>query len=371
MGWLSKKWKSLKKAVKKIGKGVKKVFGKITKAFGKLGVLGQIGLMFLMPYATGALSSFFGASGTLSGWAGSLMSKAGWGAKALGHSLNIVQKTASFAGRVYTTVTDTIGNTIDRVSNAATGKGFNLSEGRTSIFEKGNERSIFSGKSISSPTSITPPTSNINIDNISIDDKSLLKVNDLAKNIDMQNQLSKSVTESLGLTPAPVKNGWIKDFSDFDFNSITPIKEKIIETAVDKPDSLLDKLIATPGQIVENIKDTTTADIANFAQDQVASVATGGFKAAGTQKFAEALGYKQVTPVSYNINLDNAMGGDQRYNAVFNEIDFMTQPSGNSFFAPNLSNSNYLNNLFMPENPDYQAHMSTWSSDIYHGLGVR
>ena len=51
MGWLRKK-------AKQIGKGIKKVFKKIGKAIGKLGVVGQIGMMFLMPYAMGALSSF-------------------------------------------------------------------------------------------------------------------------------------------------------------------------------------------------------------------------------------------------------------------------------------------------------------------------
>ena len=33
-----------------IGKGNKKVVKKIGKAFGKLGIVGQIGLMFLMPH---------------------------------------------------------------------------------------------------------------------------------------------------------------------------------------------------------------------------------------------------------------------------------------------------------------------------------
>jgi len=58
--------KPFKKLIKKIGKGIKKVAKKIGKAVGKLGIVGQIGMMFLMPYAVGALGSFFGASGTQS-----------------------------------------------------------------------------------------------------------------------------------------------------------------------------------------------------------------------------------------------------------------------------------------------------------------
>ena len=84
MGLLSKIWKGIKKTAKKITKGVKKVFGKIGKAFGKLGVVGQIGMMFLMPYAMGALSSFAGSAlGTVGQWSSTLLSKAGVGSKAV------------------------------------------------------------------------------------------------------------------------------------------------------------------------------------------------------------------------------------------------------------------------------------------------
>ena len=59
MGWkpgkyLKKAWKGVKKVVKKIGRGIKKVAKGFMKAIGKLGVVGQLGLMFFMPYAVGA-----------------------------------------------------------------------------------------------------------------------------------------------------------------------------------------------------------------------------------------------------------------------------------------------------------------------------
>jgi len=145
MGIFSKIWKGIKKVGKKIAKGVKKTFKKIGAAIGKLGVVGQIGMMFLMPYAMGALSSFAGSAlGTVGQWSANLLSKSGIGAKALGHTLNVIHKAGTFAGKVYTTVTDTIGNALDRTTNFAKGKGFTLSEGKTSIFATGNERSVFS-----------------------------------------------------------------------------------------------------------------------------------------------------------------------------------------------------------------------------------
>ena len=117
MSFLGALFKPLKKIVKKIGKKVKKVFKKIGKAIGKLGIVGQIGLMFLMPYAAGALGSFFGTAGTLSKWGATLLGKPGIAAKALGHTLNAINTVGTTIGKVYTGVTDTISNAFDTVMN--------------------------------------------------------------------------------------------------------------------------------------------------------------------------------------------------------------------------------------------------------------
>ena len=58
MGIFSKIWKGIKKTVKKVARGIKKVVKKVGKTFGKLGIVGQIGLMFLMPYAMQGLQRF-------------------------------------------------------------------------------------------------------------------------------------------------------------------------------------------------------------------------------------------------------------------------------------------------------------------------
>ena len=117
MSFLGALFKPLKKIVKKIRKKVKKVFKKIGKAIGKLGIVGQIGLMFLMPYATAALGSFFGTAGTLSKWGATLLSKSGIASKALGHTLNAINTVGTTIGKVYTGVTDTISNAFDTVMN--------------------------------------------------------------------------------------------------------------------------------------------------------------------------------------------------------------------------------------------------------------
>ncbi len=120
MSFLGALFKPLKKIVKKIGKKVKKVFKKIGKAIGKLGIVGQIGMMFLMPYAAGALGSFFGTAGTLSKWGATLLSKSGIASKALGHTLNAINTVGTTIGKVYTGVTDTISNAFDTVMTKGT-----------------------------------------------------------------------------------------------------------------------------------------------------------------------------------------------------------------------------------------------------------
>tara|TARA_R100000458_G_C8271267_1_gene245973 strand:+ start:1206 stop:2438 length:1233 start_codon:yes stop_codon:yes gene_type:complete len=119
MGLLGALFKPFKKLVKKIGKGIKKVVKKIGRAVGKLGIVGQIGMMFLMPYAAGALGSFFGATGKLASWGSTLLKGSNIASKALGHTLNAINTVGTMAGKVYTGVTETIGKAFDVVTGKA------------------------------------------------------------------------------------------------------------------------------------------------------------------------------------------------------------------------------------------------------------
>lgn len=142
MGWkpgklLKKAFKGVKKITKKIGKGIKKLAFKVLGAFDKLGPIGQLALMFIgIPPVIGnffaAIPGAIGAAGkVIGGFAQSVLPKAfttavkgAWGAI----------KTAGQG--VYNTITEAIGNGLDRVTNFAKGKGFTLSEGRTSLFNR-------------------------------------------------------------------------------------------------------------------------------------------------------------------------------------------------------------------------------------------
>jgi len=112
----------LRKVVKKIGKGIKKVVKKIGKAFGKLGIVGQIGLMFLMPHL-----------GTMWGNIGSWAAK---GSNILQKAVGVIHKAGTAIGNAYQTVTQAISNGFDRSLNFMKGEGFVLSDPSKSIFAK-------------------------------------------------------------------------------------------------------------------------------------------------------------------------------------------------------------------------------------------
>ena len=165
MGWkpgklLKKVGKGLKKAVKSIGKGIKKVVGKIGAAIGKLGVIGQIGMMFLMPYAMSGLSSFFGGvGGKIATWSTNLATSNPVVSKFLG----AVHKAGSMAVNAYNTVTTAIGNGVDRVGNFFKGEGFTLSADRASVFGTSASSPVtgtptVTADSVELPTSATTPT---------------------------------------------------------------------------------------------------------------------------------------------------------------------------------------------------------------------
>ena len=109
MGFFSKLWKGIKKVFKKIGNGIKKAVKGIGKFVGKLGIVGQIGMMFIMPHLGGFLMKGLGAA------AKGLMGVAGKGlggslARGLGTVLNTAHKFATTAGNAFGTITDGVSN---------------------------------------------------------------------------------------------------------------------------------------------------------------------------------------------------------------------------------------------------------------------
>ena len=113
MGFFSKVFKGIKKTFKKIGRGIKKVASKVGKFVGKLGIVGQIGLMFILPGIGGALGSAFnGLTGFLSATQNPIL-------KGLGTVLKHAGSFASKAGNVFKTVTEGVTKFVTEVGRGA------------------------------------------------------------------------------------------------------------------------------------------------------------------------------------------------------------------------------------------------------------
>ena len=140
MGLFSKIKKSFKKIVKKVGgaikkvaKGIGKVMGKIAKPFAKFGILGQIALSFVMPWAIGGLMSGMGAlAGNAFGtFASGLAKSSNLFVKAAGKLAQGVHYGAAAINKAYTFVSDGITKGLDWVGQ----QGAKLKQGITNKFD--------------------------------------------------------------------------------------------------------------------------------------------------------------------------------------------------------------------------------------------
>jgi len=386
MGLFSKVWKGIKKTVKKVGKGIKKVFKKVAGAIGKLGIVGQIGMMFLMPYATSALGSFFGASGKLATWSTKLLGKAGagLGQKALGHTLNLINKAGTFVGKVYTGVTETISGAIDRTGNFLKGRGFV----KTPVV---SPDILAQGVDVSQTTIGDSTGKIIGKDGIEVSSKLIGKDGKVILDTGFdkagvnRKALSDIQTNFKSFTPTESKN--LLDLATDDFTkAITPVdagklaveKGLTVDTASlltqTKEKGLLDKI---------NIFDkdsTIRKDIAgydvyeagkDYATETVKESLLGGAKSSFTQKAAKAFGYEQPEGATYNnINLPGLMSAGSQDSSVYNTADLMMQQSGNNFLGNNFQNSNYLNNLIGEGQSAYDSYMANFAASQYEPFKI-
>jgi Flp pilus assembly pilin Flp len=120
MGFFKKIFKGIKKVFKKIGKAIKSAFKKVGKFMGKIGIVGQLGLALIMPYALPALGGLAtGMMGTqLGGALGAVV-------KGAGHFLNAAVKVGTRVGQAFKSVTSavtkTIGNMVGATINSIPG----------------------------------------------------------------------------------------------------------------------------------------------------------------------------------------------------------------------------------------------------------
>ena len=349
MGLFSKVWKGLKKTVKKIGKGVKKVFKKVGAAIGKLGIVGQIGMMFLMPYATSALGSFFGASGKLATWSSSLLKAKGIAGQALGHTLNLVNKAGTFVGNAYNSISTTISNAVDKTGNFLKGRGFKLTDdiaAEAFIKEKGLSIDYDAMKK-----------SGIKLD---VDGSKAFEkaIADSTPKISLD-----SINKSLGIE-TPKVTGDLLDLGTKDYNKILKFDPKNIE--VDTSNLLEGMKIPEVDTSILSKPKEGFPRLVDTAQDYIEGELKGGAKALAKQETLKAFGVEQSGGDynAYTFNLPGVVDRGLTNSSVYGEIDFALQKTGNNYLASNIQNANHLNSL-IDDTSSYKQHMSQFSGGMY------
>lgn len=107
-----KVFKGVKKVVKKIGSGIKKVASKVAKAYGKLGIVGQLGLMFVLP----------GIGQTLAGWGTSMAASSNALVSFAGQTLSAGVNFVSQVGNAFSSITEGVTGFIGDFAKATANK---------------------------------------------------------------------------------------------------------------------------------------------------------------------------------------------------------------------------------------------------------
>ena len=360
MGFFSKVWKGLKKGVKKVARGIKKVVKKVGRAVGKLGIVGQIGMMFLMPYAMGALGSMFGTAGTLSSWSTTLLGHSNIASQALGHTLNLINTAGTAVGNVYNSVSSTISGALDKTGNFLKGRGFVA----TPTIDPSMAASAFS-----SGTSTVDPLNTFGADGKVIIDTGFNEAGLNTKLIDSTLGTTTNLVEAASSDLVTSKVAINKTLSDV---ALSNTKNSSILGPVTKP----------KGSFLENInvfnKDSAIRqDIANFdaydygkkaVEGATTDAVIGGVKAAGSQKIAKALGYEQPEGADYySFNMPDLMEASRGNPAVFDTVDFLANNSGNAYYGNALKNNPYMTKLLSDGTSAYDSYMSQFQNQLTRG----
>jgi len=336
MGILSKAWKGLKKGVKKIGKGIKKAFGKVAKVFGKLGIVGQLALGFLMPYALGAMSSFASAAlGKVGTWSATLIKSSNVVAKAVGYGLKAVHKVGTTLGNMYTSVTDTISAGVDKTKE---------------FFGAGPTDSIDITKDLNSNVQASidaDVTKTLNLNQTVADvpfNTSAPKPSLLAKSKVMT---ATDAVASTGISTPTVVGGetLLSKVSEEATTNIlqdigTGIKKFAGDINITNPES----------QIRQDIADFSAYDYGKSAvTGAVDNAVIGGVQDVGRQKVASALGYKVPNSNQTYINLPE-MQGARKDIGKYNEASIWAQSNGNNFLTQSFRPRDYVAEAFGTSN---------------------
>ena len=363
MGIFSKVWKGIKKAAKKIAKGIKKVFKKVGAAIGKLGIVGQIGMMFLMPYAMGALGSFFGATGKIATWSSSLLTKGGFVREAVAHTLNAVNTAGTFIGKIYTGVTDTIS------------KAFDVVRGKATLADVGQSaKSIFTGPAESlklmKPEYVTQKLNEKLATEAAT--SSLLDFDkvDPSEGVPKTVEIKPPDTDKIFADTTTVsrydEKGFLKDpdsyKSPYDFAAEDFIEKAALES--EKQSGLLSRGFQHAKDKITGITVEGVVDLGFQAAEQAT---VGAVMQTGQQKLAKAMGYEVGEQNDYYINIPDVMSSGFMNPGVYKEVDFtnMFAQNGNNTFATGMDNWAYINSLFGDPSVEYNDYMAAYAGSIY------
>ena len=296
-----------------------------------------------------------------------LISKLDIGAKALGHTLNMVHKAGTFAGKVYTTISDTITNAVDRVGNFAKGKGFTLSEGRTSIFAKGNERSLLSTEGYGLPEATVPTTAPVVSDVVTVikdtppttEFAEQIDLDALAKDVDVAKQLAQTVPDTLGLDKpsllefdsSKVKMPSIQMPSVPDTGIVAD--KSFVDTIKEIPGAITEKIKSAPGDFVEGIKSYDPAKAATQTIDSI--IYNKGMEVAGVDTTPDYIDNRTV------VNVPEMYDVASMSPSVFKEVDFSLSKLGNPWMTNNYQYSDMVNNVFGENTSAYNSYMNQFA----------
>jgi len=356
MGFFSKVWKGLKKGVKKVARGIKKVVKKIGRAVGKLGIVGQIGMMFLMPYAMGALGGMFGATGTLSSWSTTLLGHSNIASQALGHTLNLINTAGTAVGNVYNSVSSTISGALDKTGNFLKGRGFVA----TPTIDPSMAASAFS-----SGTSTVDPLNTFGADGKVIIDTGFNEAGLNTKLIDSTLGTTTNLVEAASSDLVTSKVAINKTLSDV---ALSNTKNSSILGPVTKP----------KGSFLENInvfnKDSAIRqDIANFdaydyGKKGLEKTTRDAFLGTAKQKLMKGIGYETPEGANYStFYMPDLMETARSNPAVFDTVDFLANNSGNAYYGNALKNNPYITKLLSDGTSAYDSYMSQFQNQLIRG----
>jgi len=347
MGWkpgklLKKVGKGLKKAVKSIGKGIKKVAFKVFGALGKIGPIGQLALMFMgIPPV---ISNFFGSIGGAVG---------GWVAKVAPNMAKAFNAIKTAGQGAFSTITEAIGNGVDRVMNFTKGKGFTLSGDKTSIFGG------VSAKDIQVPT-INPETASKFGPQIP-DVSDITGENLFSSPIDAAPASLDYVSQSPSLLgPDTISTDLVKDVTE---------KGLSFEDAMDLDFGVKDKVAnktfgeyvkGLPGEIYKGATDAL-ADPGKLVGDAISGGIKSGIGSGISGKITQGIMGDPPTQSYLNLGQFMTETTQQRLDAAtWNNFNTSYQKAGSSFGAAGDAMTPYFTELANFDNDiNYQRQMAS------------